>query len=272
MQNSFIHSLSVIEDGARIGNGCYIGPFCSVGKDVVLCDNVRLISHVVISGDTKIGKGSIIYPFTSLGMAPQDLKFKKEKARLEIGENTIIRENVTASIGTEGGGMLTKIGNDSLIMAYCHVAHDCVVGNNVILVNGVNLSGHVVIEDFAIVGGMSAVKQFTRIGAHAMIGGFTGVDRDVIPYGLVRSERTTTIKGLNIIGLRRSGFPIDVIKEMLDAFKEIFVGSENGTVLSERALEIREKYKNNEYISQIVDFISGGSKNPICTTIPVDTD
>lgn len=272
MQNSFIHSSSIIEGGAQIGSGCYIGPFCAIGKNVIIGDNVTLISHVVIAGDTKIGDGSTVYPFASLGALPQDLKFKNERARLEIGKNTVIRESVTASIGTAGGGMLTKIGDNCLIMAYCHIAHDCLIGNNVILVNGVNLSGHVVVGDFAIIGGMSAVKQFTRIGTHAMVGGFTGVDRDVIPYGLIRGERTTTIKGLNIIGLKRSGFSIDVIKEMLNAFRDIFINADNQSVLAERVAEVAEKYQNNKYVLEIVDFITTESKNPICTTIPTDSD
>lgn len=268
----FIHSSSIIEEGAQIGQGSYIGPFCTIGKNVVIKESVRLISHAVIAGDTTIGTGTVIYPFASLGMPPQDLKFKNERARLEIGENTVIRENVTASIGTEGGGMLTKIGDNCLIMAYCHIAHDCLVGNNVILVNGVNLSGHVVVGDFAIVGGMSPVKQFTRIGAHAMIGGFTGVDRDIIPYGLVRSERTATIKGLNIIGLKRRGFSVDTIKEMLQAFREIFAEDEKEAILFERVSKLQEKYKENKYIQDIIEFIKEDSKNPICTTKHLDND
>ncbi|MDR2075114.1 MAG: acyl-ACP--UDP-N-acetylglucosamine O-acyltransferase [Holosporales bacterium] len=266
---TIIHETAVIGDGAIIGDGCHIGPYCCIGENVSLGEKVNLISHVVLSGDTVIGDGCTIYPFASIGMIPQDLKYNNERSRLEIGKNTVIRENVTVSIGTQGGGMLTKIGDNCLIMAYCHVAHDCKIGDNVILVNGVNLSGHVVIDDFAIVGGMSAVKQFTRIGRHAMIGGCTGVDRDVIPYGLVREERTTTIKGLNIIGLKRRGFSVDCIQEMMKAFRELFEDSEN-VIFTEKANKLKEKYKNNQSVIEIMDFVMQDSKNPICTNKPTD--
>lgn len=270
-QTAKIHSSAIIENGAVIGDNVYVGPFCCVGPNVILEKDVVLKSHVVISGDTIIGEKSIVYPFASLGLTPQDLKYRGERSKLEIGKNTTIREYVTASIGTEVGGMTTKIGDNCLIMAYCHIAHDCIIGNNVILVNGVNLSGHVVVDDFAIIGGLSAVKQFTRIGRHAMIGGCTGVERDVIPFGLARSERNTILRGLNIIGMKRHGIDIDTIKEMLDAFKELFSEDNNKTLIS-RADEILKKYPENDKIRQIVDFIKNDSKNPICTCVPSDSD
>ncbi|NCA79564.1 MAG: acyl-ACP--UDP-N-acetylglucosamine O-acyltransferase [Sphingobacteriia bacterium] len=265
-KSAIIHKTAIIDDGAIIGNNVYIGPYCCVGSNVKLCDNVRLESHVVISGDTTIGESSSIFPFASLGTTPQDLKYNNEQSKLEIGKNTIIREYVTANLGTEGGGMVTKIGDNCLIMAYCHIAHDCIIGNNVILVNGVNLSGHVFIDDFAIIGGLSAVKQFIRIGRHAMIGGCTGVERDVIPYGLIRSDRQTTIKGLNIIGLKRRGFSIDEIKTMIEAFHEIF-GNISEDVSFTKSVENAEKsYAGNKYVAEIIDFIKEKSKNPICTS------
>lgn len=269
-EKTTIHPTAIVEDGAIIGDGSYIGPYCCIGKDVTLGKNVRLESHVVISGNTKIGDGSIVYPFASLGQKPQDLKYKGEDSRLEIGQNTTIREYVTANIGTEVGGMITKIGDNCLIMAYCHIAHDCIVGNNVILVNGVNLSGHVIVGDNAIIGGMSAVKQFIRIGQHAMIGGFTGVDRDIIPYGITRSDRITTIKGLNIIGLKRRGFGIDEIKTMLNAYQEIFENEDESIQFTQNLENVREKYVENNHIAEIIDFIKAKSKNPICTKIPTD--
>lgn len=265
-----IHPSAIIEEGATIGDNSYVGPYCTVGKNVVLGNNVRLESHVVVVEDTIIGDGSIVYPFASLGQKPQDLKYNNERSRLEIGKNTVIREYVTANIGTEGGGMLTKIGDNCLIMAYCHIAHDCIIGNNVILVNGVNLSGHVVVEDSAIIGGMSAVKQFSRIGKHAMIGGYTGVDRDIIPYGVVRSDRTTTIKGLNIIGLKRRGFSIDEIKLMQKAYQDIFDQEDKSIQFTENLSQIREKYKGNSHVSEIIDFINTPAKNPLCTKVPTD--
>jgi UDP-N-acetylglucosamine acyltransferase len=265
MSNTTIHETAIVDKGAVIGDGTYIGPYCCVGSDVVLGPNVRLESHVVITGITKIGAGSLIYPFASLGQKPQDLKYKGEPSRLEIGENTVIREYVTANTGTENGGMLTKIGNECLIMAYCHVAHDCIIGNNVIMVNGVNLSGHVVVGDYAIIGGMSAVKQFIRIGKHAMIGGDTGVDRDVIPYGLVMGNRLTTLHGLNIIGLKRKGIPADVIEQMLGAYRDIFESADSSTSFTDNLKTVSNKYAGQRNVEEIIDFIKSLSKNPICT-------
>ena len=258
-----IHSTAIIEPGAIIGDGVEIGAYCCVGSRVKIGDNVTLQSHVVVMEDTELGNGVTVYPFASLGQKPQDLKYKGERARLEIGDNTVIREYVTASIGTEGGGMITKVGANCLIMAYCHIAHDCIVGNNVILVNGVNLAGHVTVGDNAIIGGMSAVKQFVRIGKHAMIGGCTGVDRDVIHYGVARSDRITTLKGINIIGLRRRGFSNDEIGTIQNAFDEVF-GTRAHTT-AEAIEQLKEKYAGNVHVSEMLSFITSSSKNPICT-------
>lgn len=270
--SAIIHPTAIIDDGATIGENSVIGPYCCIGSRVVIGNNVNLKSHVVIMEDTIIGDGCIVYPFASLGQKPQDLKYKGEKSRLEIGQNTVIREYVTANIGTESGGMITKIGDNCLIMAYCHIAHDCIIGDNVILVNGVNLSGHVVVDDYAIIGGMSAVKQFTRIGKHAMIGGCTGVDRDIIPYGIVRSDRITTIKGLNIIGLKRHGFSVDEIKEMMSAYREIFEDENDSLKFTDKVELVNKKYNSNEHIKEIIDFINHPAKNPICTNKPTDKD
>jgi UDP-N-acetylglucosamine acyltransferase len=271
-KSATIHPTAIISDGAVIKDECFVGPYCCIGENVVLNEKIRLESHVVITGDTTIGAGSEIFPFASLGQKPQDLKYQNEESKLEIGENTIIREYVTAHLGTQGGGMLTKIGNNCLIMAYCHVAHDCIIGDNVILVNGVNLSGHVTVGDFAIVGGMSAIKQFTRIGKHAIIGGASGIDRDVIPYGLARSERKTTIRGLNIIGLKRKGFDIEEIKIMLNAYSDIFSNKDTNSQFMEKVEAVKKKYSDNTNVLEIIDFIENKSKNPICTEIPTDND
>ena len=265
-ETAIIHNTAIVEEGAVVGANVYIGPYCCIGPHVILKDDVRLESHVVITGDTTIGQSSIVYPFASLGQKPQDLKYNNERSRLEIGKSTVIREYVTANIGTEGGGMVTKIGDHCLIMAYCHIAHDCIVGNNVILVNGVNLSGHVNIDDFAIIGGMSAIKQFIRIGKHAMIGGCTGVERDIIPYGLVTSDRQTTIKGLNIVGLKRRGFGIDEIRTMIDAFHEIFNNPDENISFTQSVKVTAKKYEKNQYVAEIIDFLKDKSVNPICTT------
>ena len=194
-----IHNSSVIDKKAKISKSVTIGPFCYIGPDVTLEDNVNLISNVHIEGNTIIGKGTKIFPFASIGTQPQDLKFKGEKNNLLIGENNIIREYVTINPGTKGGGSKTVIGNNCLFMISSHIAHDCKIGNNVIIANNVPLGGHVTIEDSVVIGGNSAVQQFTRIGRLAMIGGMTGVLKDVIPFGLSIGNRNF-LQGLNLIG------------------------------------------------------------------------
>ncbi len=268
--NAKIHPSAIIEPGAEIAENVEIGAYCCVGERVIIGRNTKLHSHVVVMEDTILGEEVTVYPFASLGQKPQDLKYNGERSRLEIGNNTVIREYVTANIGTSGGGMLTKIGNNCLIMAYCHIAHDCTIGNNVILVNGVNLAGHVTVGDNAIIGGMSAVKQFIRIGKHAMIGGCSGIDRDVIPYGVVRSDRVTTLKGLNIIGLRRRGFSNEEIKLMQSVYNEIFKTDDMSPLTTDELKELKQKYITDENTTEMIDFLLAHSKNPICTPLPTD--
>ena len=200
-----IHKSSVVDPKAKISNNVKIGPFCYVGPNVELNENVELVSNVHVEGYTKIGKGTRVFPFASIGTQPQDLKFKGEKNSLEIGENNLIREYVTINPGTEAGGSKTIVGNNCLFMISSHVAHDCKVGNNVVIANNVPLGGHVTIEDSVVIGGNSAVQQFTRIGRLAMIGGMTGVLKDVIPFGLSIGNRNY-LEGLNLIGLRRKKY------------------------------------------------------------------
>ena len=200
-----IHTSSIISKKAKIGNNVKIGPFCNIGEFVQLEDNIELISNVHIEGNTRIGKGTKIFPFASIGTAPQDLKYKNELTSLLIGDNNTIREYVTINPGTEGGGGKTVIGNNCLFMISSHVAHDCKVGNDVIIANNVPLGGHVTIEDSVIIGGNSAVQQHTRIGRLAMIGGMTGVLKDVIPFGLSVGNRNH-LQGINLIGLRRKNY------------------------------------------------------------------
>ena len=200
-----IHKSSVIDSKAKILKNVKIGPFCYVGPNVILEDNVELVSNVHIEGNTKIGKGTRVFPFASIGTQPQDLKFKGEKNSLEIGENNLIREYVTINPGTAGDKSKTTIGNNCLFMISSHIAHDCIIGNNVIIANNVTLGGHVTIEDSVVIGGNSAVQQFTRIGRLAMIGGMTGVLKDVIPFGLSIGNRNY-LEGLNLIGLRRKKY------------------------------------------------------------------
>ena len=255
-----IHPTAIIDPAAEIGSNVKIGPFCVVGANVRLGDGVELVSHAVVAGHTTIGAETRIFPFSSIGHQPQDLKFKGEVSSLEIGERNIIREHVTMNPGTEGGGLLTKIGNDCLFMVGAHIAHDCLIGNNVILVNNATLGGHVVIEDWVIVGGLSAVHQFVRIGRHAMIGGKTGVEHDVIPYGMVTGNRAK-LEGLNIVGLKRRGFSRDMIHEIRKAYRMIF--AEEGT-MAERLQDVIEDFSGNEPVMEIVNFIQSDSSRRIC--------
>ena len=255
-----IHNSSVINPKAKISKNTKIGPFCFVGPNVELADNVELISNVHIEGSTKIGKGTKIFPFASIGTQPQDLKFKGEKNFLTIGENNLIREYVTINPGTEGGGSKTTIGNNCLFMISSHIAHDCQIGNNVIIANNVPLGGHVTIEDSVVIGGNSAVQQFTRIGRLAMIGGMTGVLKDVIPFGLSIGNRNF-LQGLNLIGLRRHKYDNQKIIGLDKAYKEIF-SSKN---LHENLNKINGEYKDNELVGEVIKFIEKDKKRPICS-------
>ena len=216
-----IHKSSVIDPKAKISQNVKIGPFCYIGPNIELEENVELISNIHLEGNTKIGKGTRIFPFASIGTQPQDLKYNNEKNSTLIGENNIIREYVTINPGTEGGGSQTIIGNNCLFMISSHIAHDCKIGNNVIIANNVPLGGHVTIEDSVVIGGNSAVQQFTRIGRLAMIGGMTGVLKDVIPFGLSVGNRNY-LQGLNLIGLRRKKYENQKIMELDKAYKKIF--------------------------------------------------
>jgi len=255
-----IHSSSVISKKAKIGKNVKIGPFCFVGEFVELEDNVDLISNVHIEGNTKIGNGTKIFPFASLGTAPQDLKYNKEPTSLIVGKDNTIREYVTINPGTEGGGGKTIVGNNCLFMISSHVAHDCKVGNNVIIANNVPLGGHVTIEDSVVIGGNSAVQQFTRIGRLAMIGGMTGVLKDVIPFGLSVGNRNH-LQGLNLIGLRRKNYENKKIMDLDKAYKKIF-SSKN---LHENLGKIDSEFKGNELVKEVIDFIAKDKRRPICT-------
>ena len=255
-----IHSSSVIDKKAEISDKVNIGPFCYVGPNVKLKDGVELISNVHIEGNTEVGRGTKIFPFASIGTQPQDLKFKGEKNNLIIGENNLIREYVTINPGTEGGGSTTIIGNNCLFMISSHIAHDCKIGNNVIIANNVPLGGHVTIEDSVVIGGNSAVQQHTRIGRLAMIGGMTGVLKDVIPFGLSTGNRNT-LKGINLIGLRRHKYDNQKIIGLDKAYKEIF-SSKN---LYDNLSKINGEYKDNELVGEVIKFLERDKKRPICS-------
>ena len=255
-----IHNSSVIDKKSKISNKVKIGPFCYVGPNVELSEDVELVSNVHIEGFTKIGKGTKIFPFASIGTRPQDLKYKNEKTSLIIGKNNTIREYVTINPGTAGGGSKTIIGNNCLFMISSHIAHDCIIGNNVIIANNVPLGGHVIIEDSVVIGGNSAVQQFTRIGRLAMIGGMTGVLKDVPPFGLSIGNRNY-LQGLNLIGLRRKKYDNKKIIGLDKAYKEIF-SSKN---LHENLNKINGEYKDNELVTEVIKFIEKDKKRPICS-------
>jgi len=255
-----IHSSSIIDKKAKIGKDVKIGPFCYIGPKVQIDDNVELVSNVHIEGNTKIGIATKIFPFASIGTEPQDLKFEGELNSLEIGKNNVIREYVTINPGTKGGGGKTTIGNNCLLMISSHVAHDCKIGNDVVIANNVPLGGHVTLEDSVIIGGNSAVQQHTRIGRLAMIGGMTGVLKDVIPFGLSFGNRNY-LRGINLIGLKRKKYENKIIMELDEAFKKIF--SSNN--LHENLSKINGEYKENILVKEVINFIEKDKKRPICT-------
>jgi len=255
-----IHKTAIIDVKAKISGNVKVGAYSIIGPNVEIGKDTEIQSHVSIIGTTKIGKNNKIYSFASIGNDPQDLKFKGEKTNLEIGDNNKIREYVTINPGTKNGGELTKVGNNCLFMVSSHIAHDCFVGDNVILANNVPLGGHAHIDDNVIIGGNSAVQQFTRVGRSAMIGGMCGVVRDIIPYGIAHGNRSV-LHGLNLIGLRRKNIPNKEIMTLNEAYKEIFK-NEN---LTENLKNLSENYKKNELVLEVVNFLEKDKKRPICT-------
>lgn len=255
-----IHSSTVIEEGAQIGDNVTIGAFCSIGSNVVLGDNVTLKSHVAIDGHTTIGDGTVIYPFASIGHAPQDLKFRGEKTTLTIGKNNTIREHVTMNPGTGDGGGKTIVGDNCLFMVASHIAHDCKIGSGVILANNATLAGHVEVGDNTIIGGLAAVHQFVRIGKHAIIGGLSGVEHDVIPYGSVIGERAN-LAGLNLIGLKRRGFSRDAIHGLRNAYKDLFAANDT---LEARSQHVKAEHAANPQVQEVIEFIENAGSRSLC--------
>jgi len=255
-----IHKTAIIDPKAKISSSAEIGPYSIIGPNVEIGDKTIIQSHVSIIGNTKIGKNNNIYPFASIGNHPQDLKFSGEETKLELGDNNKIREYVTINLGTKGGGGITKVGNNCLFMVSSHIAHDCIVEDNVILANNVPLGGHAHIEENVIIGGNSAVQQFTRVGKSSMIGGMCGVVRDIIPYAMVHGNRSI-LQGLNLIGLRRKNIPNKEIMVLSDAYKEIFK-NEN---LTENLKNLDPNLKKNDLVKDVVNFLEKDKKRPICT-------
>ncbi|MGR3480381.1 acyl-ACP--UDP-N-acetylglucosamine O-acyltransferase [Salipiger marinus] len=260
MTGTVIHPSAIVEPGAQIGEGCRIGPFCHIGPEVVLAARVELKSHVIVTGMTEIGEDTVVFPFAVIGEIPQDLKFRGEKTRLQIGARNRIREHVTMNCGTEGGGGVTRVGDDGLFMAGCHVAHDAQIGDRVILVNNVAVAGHCVLEDDVIVGGLSGVHQWVRIGRGAIIGALTMVTNDVIPYGLVQAPRGK-LDGLNLVGLKRRGVSRADITALRAAFQMLAQGE---GAFADRAKRLGDETQS-PYVREIVEFILGDSDRHFLT-------
>lgn len=255
-----VHPTAIVDRAAKIPASCKIGPYCVVGPQVELGESCELISHVVVEGPSKIGARNRFFPFSSIGFGPQDLTYKGEPTRLEMGDDNTVREFVTLNRGTVKGGGITRIGNHTLIMAYTHVAHDCVVGNHVILANAATLGGHVTVEDWAVVGALCPVHQFVRIGAHSYIGGGTTITRDVLPFSKTAAERGTHAYGLNAIGLERRGFSKERLRKIHHAYKVLLASKLN----TSQALEkLKSETDRGEDIEMLIRFVEASERGVI---------
>jgi UDP-N-acetylglucosamine acyltransferase len=255
-----IHRTAIVEDGARIGSGGRVGAFCHVGGNVTLGEGVVLESHVVVTGNTTVGARTRIFPFASIGHQPQDLKYKGEPSTLTIGADCLIREGVTMNPGTEGGGMETIVGDRCTFLANSHVGHDCRIGSNVILSNNVMLAGHLTVGDYAGIGGGAAVIQFTRVGAHSYLGGMSGLENDLIPYGMALGNRAH-LSGLNIVGLQRRGFSREDIHTLRRAYRLLF--ADEGTLV-ERMEDVEKEFKAHPIVTEILAFIRERGRRGLC--------
>jgi len=257
-----VHPSSLVQAGAIIPSSCEVGPFCTVGAHVRLGERCRIVSHVVLAGDTVIGDDTIVYPFSTIGLPPQDLKFAGEETRVEIGRGNVIRECCTIHKGTPGGGGVTRIGDHNLIMAYCHIAHDCRIGNHTIFANAATLAGHVTVEDYAHVGALGPVHQFCRIGAHAFIGGGTTITQDVLPFSRTSAVRDAHAFGVNSIGLERKGFSKETVRNLQRAFRLLL----NSGLNTSQALE-RMRQENapapDANVQHVIDFIAASQRGVI---------
>jgi len=246
-----IHSTAVIDAKAKVPASCSVGPFCVIGSDVELGENCELMSHVVIQGPTRIGNNNRFFPFAAIGAEPQDISFKGDPTRLEIGDNNVIREYVTINRGTVKGGGITRVGNNILIMAYSHIGHDCVIGDRAMLVNGATLAGHVTVEEWAVVGALCPVHQFVRIGQHAYIGGGTVITQDVLPFSMTSAKRETHAYGLNKVGLQRRGFSEDRLKKLHRAYRYLLAAKMN----TSQAIAKMKAEEQTEDVRYLVEFI-----------------
>lgn len=259
-----IHSTAIVSKKAQISDDVEIGPYSIIGDHVKIEQGTIVKSHAVIEGDTLIGKNNLIFPFSSIGLQPQDIKFRGENSKLIIGDNNKIREHVTIHLGTQDGGMITKIGSNCLLMVGAHIAHDCLIGDNVIFANNATLAGHVVVENDVVIGGLSAVHQFVRIGQGSMIGGMSGVESDVIPYGLVMGERAS-LAGLNIVGMKRHNISREEIHSLRNFFKKAFdqASMTSGENFISHINKVSKEFQSTT-VNKVLNFITSDSSRSFC--------
>jgi UDP-N-acetylglucosamine acyltransferase len=259
-----IHPTAIVAATAHIPSSCTVGPYCTIGQDVVLGEDCELVSHVVLDGHTRLGARNRIFPFASVGVAPQDLKYKGEPTQLEIGDDNTVRECVTISRGTKGGGGVTRIGSRCLIMAYTHIGHDSAIGSHCILANGATLAGHVTVEDYATIGALCPVHQYCRIGKHAYIGGGTTITQDVLPYSLTSATRETHAYSLNRVGLERCGFTQAEMRALQNAFRVLLKGKLNTSQALERLRgEVKNGGAGEMQVTYLIDFIESSQRGVI---------
>ena len=258
-----IHPTAIVEPGAVIPDSCTIGPFCTIGPNVVLGEDCELVSHVVLAGHTTLGRGNRVFSFACLGIAPQDLKYKDEPTRVTIGDGNVIREYVTISRGTVGGGGNTIVGDDCLIMAYTHIGHDSHIGTGCILANSATLAGHVTVEDYAVVGALCPVHQFCRIGKYSYIGGGTTITQDVLPYSLTSISRDNHAYGLNKVGLERRGFTLEQLKELRAAYRVLVGGKKNVSQALEELRTRLDRGEAGDHVRYLVDFVAASERGVI---------
>ena len=258
-----IHPTAIVEQGAVVPASCTVGPYCTVGANVVLGEECVLVSHVVLAGHTTFGRGNRVYSFACVGISPQDLKYRDEPTRVVLGDNNVIREYVTISRGTAGGGGETRVGSDCLIMAYTHIGHDSTIGDGCILANSATLAGHVIVEDFAVVGALCPVHQFCRIGKYAYIGGGTTITQDVLPYSLTSIERNNHAYGLNKVGLERRGFTPEQLRELRQAYRVLTGSKKNVSQALEELRGRLESGEAGEHVRYLVEFVGASERGVI---------
>lgn len=260
LDTMLVHPTAVIHPGARLRSSVRIGPYCVIGEEVEIEDGCELMAHIYLDGPLRIGPGNRFFPYSSIGVIPQDLKFRGERSETIIGKENTFREFVTVHRGTEGGGGVTRLGDHNLVMAYAHIAHDCLIGSHTILANGVTLAGHVLIEDYAVIGAFSGIHQFCRIGRHSIVGGYSVITQDVLPFSKTVSERPTRVYGINVVGLKRHGFSLEQRKKLRHAFRLLTASKLN----TAQAIEaIRREAVDSEDVQELLRFLETSERGVI---------